>query len=95
MKYVLLALIRFYQKCISPFKPACCRFIPTCSSYAAEAIRSRGAFVGLGLAVWRILRCNPACRGGYDPVPAPRRGRRRVCAEKDILFLSDKAHGRK
>ena len=69
MKKLFLALIRFYQKVISPMKPACCRFYPTCSSYAFEAI-SRFGIVRGGLRVfWRILRCNPFCRGGYDPVP--------------------------
>ncbi|HNZ62766.1 MAG TPA: membrane protein insertion efficiency factor YidD [Bacillota bacterium] len=65
----LLYLIRFYQRFISSGRPGCCRFDPTCSSYAAEAIRRFGALKGSCLAVWRILRCNPFCRGGYDPVP--------------------------
>ena len=47
----------------------CCRFYPTCSAYALEAFQDRGFFVGMGLSVWRVLRCNPFCRGGYDPVP--------------------------
>ncbi len=70
MKRCILALIRAYQKYISPSKARpSCRFYPTCSSYAIEAIEKRGLIVGIGLAVWRILRCNPFCRGGYDPVP--------------------------
>ena len=70
MKYVFIYLIKFYQKCISPLKGgACCRFTPTCSAYAIEAFQVHGFFVGLGLSVWRVLRCNPFCRGGYDPVP--------------------------
>lgn len=71
MKKVLIALIRFYQKFISPLKVrSSCIFIPTCSQYAIEAIQTRGALVGTGLAIWRILRCNPFNRhGGYDPVP--------------------------
>lgn len=69
MKYLCIALIRFYRKFLSPLKPNCCRFTPTCSAYALEAFTKRGFFVGLGLSVWRVLRCNPFCRGGYDPVP--------------------------
>ncbi len=69
MKYLCIALIRSYRKYISPIKPSCCRFTPTCSAYAIEAFEKRGFFVGLGLTVWRLLRCNPFGRGGYDPVP--------------------------
>lgn len=69
MSKLLIKLIRFYQKNISPSKISCCRFTPTCSSYAIEAITVHGAVKGLALAFWRILRCNPLCRGGYDPVP--------------------------
>jgi len=69
MKYLCIALIRFYQKYISPITPPHCRFTPTCSQYAIEAFRERGFFIGFGLTVWRILRCNPFCKGGYDPVP--------------------------
>ena len=73
MKRPLLALIRLYQRGVSPGKPPSCRFQPTCSHYAAEAIATRGAFVGLLLSAWRVLRCNPLCKGGYDPVPEKRR----------------------
>ena len=69
MKYLMIGLVKFYRKFISPIKPPCCRFTPTCSAYALEAFQKRGFFVGLILTVWRILRCNPMCRGGYDPVP--------------------------
>ena len=69
MKYLMIGLLKFYQKFISPLKPTCCRFTPTCSTYAIEAFRKRGFFVGFILTVWRVLRCNPFCRGGYDPVP--------------------------
>ena len=67
--WLLIQPIRFYQKYISPLKPATCRFTPTCSQYAIEAIRKHGPFKGLALAVWRILRCNPWGGSGYDPVP--------------------------
>lgn len=70
MKRVLLALIRFYQKYISPMKRGgTCKYIPTCSEYAAQAIEKHGAFKGCILAAWRILRCNPFSQGGIDPVP--------------------------
>ena len=69
MKYVFIRLIRFYRRFISPMKPPCCRFTPTCSAYALEAFQKRGFFVGLLLTIWRILRCNPFCMPGYDPVP--------------------------
>ena len=62
-------LIKFYRKFISPYKKACCRFTPTCSQYALEAFRKHGAVKGLVLTVWRVLRCNPFSKGGYDPVP--------------------------
>ena len=69
MKRAMLALIRFYQRQISPWFPRRCRFSPTCSQYAIEAFEKRGFFVGLALTVWRIIRCNPFCKGGFDPVP--------------------------
>lgn len=69
MKRVLLFLIRFYQQAISPYKKPCCKYYPTCSNYAVQAIERFGAFKGTCLAVYRILRCNPFSRGGYDPVP--------------------------
>lgn len=62
-------LIRFYQKYISPLKPACCRYYPSCSQYALEAVKKHGAVKGVLLAVWRILRCNPYSNGGVDYVP--------------------------
>ncbi|MBQ2933131.1 MAG: membrane protein insertion efficiency factor YidD [Clostridia bacterium] len=69
MSRMLLWLIRLYQKHISPHKTPCCRFTPTCSAYAIEAITTHGAFKGFFLSFYRILRCNPLCKGGYDPVP--------------------------
>ena len=70
MKYICIWLIRFYRKFLSPLKrQSCCRFVPTCSAYALEAFQKRGFFVGMILTVWRVLRCNPYCAGGYDPVP--------------------------
>lgn len=70
MKTILLKLIRFYQRNISPYRAACCRFTPTCSAYALEAIHKYGALKGTFLAIKRILRCNPFYKGDhYDPVP--------------------------
>ena len=70
MKHILIKLIHFYQRHISPYRPACCRFTPTCSAYALEAIRKYGAAKGGVLAFKRILRCNPFYKGdSYDPVP--------------------------
>ena len=72
MKWLLLKLIRSYQRNISPLRPPCCRFIPTCSAYAVEAVEKYGAWKGGWLALRRVLRCNPFHRQKsiqYDPVP--------------------------
>jgi putative membrane protein insertion efficiency factor len=76
---VLLAPIRAYQRFISPALPRRCKYEPTCSAYAVDAVREFGVLRGLVLALWRLLRCNPFSHGGYDPVEAqtlfkPRRG---------------------
>ena len=70
MKKILLGIIRFYQKYLSGAKGySSCKYYPTCSRYAIEAIEKYGAFKGGSLAAWRILRCNPFSKGGNDPVP--------------------------
>jgi len=69
MKKVLLALIKFYRSAISPHTAPSCKYTPTCSQYGLEAIERFGALKGSALTIWRILRCNPFSRGGYDPVP--------------------------
>lgn len=70
MKKVMIWLIRFYRRYLSPLKGhGTCKYYPTCSQYAIEAIEKYGAGKGTLLAVWRILRCNPFSKGGYDPVP--------------------------
>ena len=82
-----IKLIRFYQKNISPLKThRTCRFMPTCSEYAVEAFREWGFFAGLGLSLWRILRCNPLCRAGYDPVP---KRKRKTATEKGEVIDKD------
>ena len=69
MKRILISLIRGYRACISPMYAPCCRYTPTCSTYALLAVEKHGAIKGGILSIWRILRCNPFSRGGYDPVP--------------------------
>ena len=68
MKKICIALIQFYKKAISPYLPDACRYTPTCSEYAMEAISKYGAAKGGWMAFKRILRCNPFHKGGYDPV---------------------------
>ena len=80
---VLLAPIRAYQRFISPALPRRCKYYPTCSAYAVDAVREFGVLRGVVLAVWRLLRCNPFSHGGYDPVEAQtvfRRDRREMPA---------------
>jgi putative membrane protein insertion efficiency factor len=68
LKTALLFVIRFYRTFLSPLKPPTCRFVPTCSEYAIEAIEKHGAWTGLRMAVRRVLRCHPFGDSGYDPV---------------------------
>jgi uncharacterized protein len=72
-RFVALPIVA-YRRWVSPAMPARCRFYPSCSTYALEAVATHGAFRGIGLAIWRLLRCHPFHPGGYDPVP-PRRAR--------------------
>jgi len=67
-----LLLLHLYQKGISPLLPALCRFYPSCSQYSVEAFRTRGLWRGAILTLWRLFRCHPLSRGGFDPVPLPR-----------------------
>jgi putative membrane protein insertion efficiency factor len=89
--FMFMAAIRFYQRFLSPLKPMpTCRFLPTCSSYALEAIQLRGVARGTLMALWRILRCNPFFPGGFDPVEprlpkSPKSG--------DWLGASNEEHG--
>ena len=69
MKKLLTRLVLFYRKNISPLRPPCCRFVPTCSEYALEALEKYGALKGSWLALRRFLKCHPFHKGGYDPVP--------------------------
>ncbi|MGL6235865.1 MAG: membrane protein insertion efficiency factor YidD [Segniliparus sp.] len=69
MAGLLVRMIGWYRSYISPARPPACRFAPTCSEYAIEALTDRGIVVGLGLTAWRLLRCGPWSAGGWDPVP--------------------------
>lgn len=68
---LMLRVIGFYRRWMSPLLPPHCRFEPTCSAYAAEAVSRHGALRGGGIALHRLARCHPFCRGGFDPVPVP------------------------
>ena len=68
IKKVLIAIVRFYQICISPYFPSTCRYIPTCSKYFIQAVEKYGPFKGTYLGIKRILRCHPGHPGGYDPL---------------------------
>ena len=68
MKYLVIDLIGLYKTLLSPFFPPACRFEPTCSEYTREAVEKHGALRGTWMGVKRILRCQPFCKGGYDPV---------------------------
>ncbi|MBN2694450.1 membrane protein insertion efficiency factor YidD [bacterium] len=69
IKKIFIKIIKFYQKNISPLKPPVCKYYPTCSNYALEAFQEFNWFKALILSIWRVLRCNPFSKGGYDPIP--------------------------
>lgn len=92
LRPLLIAPLRFYKRFISPILPPACRFEPSCSEYAMEAIEVHGSWHGSRLALWRLLRCNPFCRGGFDPVPAEPRRRRGSCEDHDHERVSTGAN---
>lgn len=69
MRKLLIFVIKAYKRVLSPLLPPACRFLPTCSEYAVEAVEKHGALKGTYLALRRVLRCHPLCEGGFDPVP--------------------------
>jgi len=85
---LLIALLRGYQRWLSPALPPSCRYTPTCSQYAIEALAQRGLLVGTALAAWRVLRCHPFVRGGYDPLPREARHKGHEAGTKDTKGLS-------
>lgn len=90
MKHIFIFIIRVYQKIISPLKPVpTCRFSPTCSQYAIEAFAEWGVICGLGLTIWRLLRCQPFSKGGYDPVP---KRKRRADKKTEDKIKSEETH---
>lgn len=88
IKKILIAIIKGYQKYISPMRVYKCPYYPTCSSYGLEAVETYGALKGGLMALWRILRCNPFSKGGYDPVPEPKKKQKKVKSliKKKIRF---------
>lgn len=84
LRSIATAPLRFYRRFLSPLKPPMCRFAPTCSQYAIEAVETHGVLRGGMLATWRILRCQPFARGGYDPVP-PARGHEGCAHDRDRI----------
>jgi putative membrane protein insertion efficiency factor len=80
VKGLIAKLLAGYKRWISPALPVACRFQPTCSEYAQEAVELHGVAYGSVLAIWRLLRCHPLARGGYDPVPAVDARGHRSCA---------------
>jgi putative membrane protein insertion efficiency factor len=90
VRRLLVGIITAYQRLISPYLGPRCRFTPSCSEYAREAILVRGPLFGIALAVFRLLRCQPFCAGGYDPVPLPRADRAAAARSvSDSLHDSD------
>jgi len=86
IRRLLILPIRFYQICVSPLLPPACRYYPSCSTYAIQAIEIHGVLRGLYLAARRILRCHPGCPGGFDPVPP-------VSPSKTLLTETQDHHG--
>ncbi|HKV05258.1 MAG TPA: membrane protein insertion efficiency factor YidD [Candidatus Acidoferrales bacterium] len=84
--WLLLLFVRFYIVFLSPFFGGACRFHPSCSNYAHEAIARHGARRGAALAIWRLLRCNPFTKGGFDPVPEEFHGEAAISAEAESEF---------
>jgi putative membrane protein insertion efficiency factor len=91
--WVFLLPLRIYSRVISPALPARCRYYPTCSAYAEEAVRTHGIIRGTGLAAWRLVRCNPFSRGGVDEVPPRGAWRAAFARSGEKRHTHDHAHG--
>lgn len=78
VRRAIVGFLVWYRRWVSPLYPATCRFHPSCSAYARDAVAMHGVWRGMGLTVWRLLRCQPFSRGGFDPVPATSAKRRRL-----------------
>lgn len=92
-KAVLLAALRGYKWALSPMLPPSCRYVPTCSEYAMEAVERYGAFRGTSIAIWRLLRCHPFAHGGFDPVPNRQTAVPRALAYKrDLAITESRSH---
>ena len=90
-QWLVTGLIRLYQRTVSRLTPSVCRYQPTCSEYAVQAVRTHGVLKGLWLGLRRVTRCHPFAAGGYDPVPEPRpRMGDRISQESSTVELSDK-----
>jgi len=94
LRWLCVLPIRIYQGTISRITPATCRFKPTCSQYAVEAVQGHGLFKGGWLATWRILRCNPFVEGGWDPVPPVRGAHDGRCASHKSCAPEDNPEGK-
>jgi putative membrane protein insertion efficiency factor len=96
MKSVAAFCLQLYKGVISPFLPVACRYVPTCSEYTAEAVARHGVLYGSALGLWRLLRCNPFARGGYDPVPGKEAARPEAAERLDAgLITSQRKKNRK
>ena len=93
LRRALVLPISLYRRYLSRFKPPMCRFHPTCSAYAQEAILTHGPLRGIGLAIWRIMRCQPFAKGGLDPVPPARRKGESNAAGAGAPAISDAPTG--
>jgi hypothetical protein len=89
MKRVAAFSLWLYKGIISPFLPPSCRYVPSCSEYTAEAVAKHGLLHGSALGLWRIFRCNPFARGGYDPVPEKKAGK--PLATGQVMFAEKKS----
>ena len=86
-KTMLLGLLRGYKWAVSPFLPPACRYVPTCSEYAAEAVERHGVLRGSGMALWRVLRCHPFVKGGYDPVNCEGKKNEKIRTEDSSILI--------